>query len=254
MKAKYTIVIVDDLKMSIYLLEQALQSYNQIQIAGTATCSETAKHLIMSVRPDLLFLDVELADDNGFDFHQKIKDSIDWQMHIVIYSSHEKYMINAIRFSYFDFLKKPFEKNDLTAVLNHFFEEKRKATENLQIALPNTLLQDSKFMVATVTGTQILQFDQVLYIEYDKKNLRELWYIILVNQTRLALKCNSTAETIMKHSALFVQIYQRQIININYLSKIDGNKCILQKPYNNVKELIISRTFYKLLQQKIPMI
>jgi two-component system, LytTR family, response regulator len=254
MSAKYTVVIVDDLKMNIFFLEQALKSFNQIQIAGTASCSETAEQLIMTVRPDLLFLDVELADDNGFDFHQKIKDGIDWQMYIVIYSSHEKYMINAIRFSYFDFLKKPFEKIDLTAVMNHFFEEKRKNTEYLQIALPKTFLQDSKFMVATITGTQILQLDQVLYIEYDKKNLREQWYVVLVNKTRLTLKRNSTAETIMKYSTLFVQINQRQIININYLSKIEGNKCILQKPYNNDKDLIISRTFYKLLQQKIPMI
>ena len=59
-----TIIIDDDTTATICLVEK-LKKYNEIEVCGTATTGEIGMKLVREVRPDLLFLDVELPDYSG---------------------------------------------------------------------------------------------------------------------------------------------------------------------------------------------
>ena len=58
--------------------------------------------------PDLLFLDVELPDTLGLNLLSEIREDILWDMKVVFYTSYDKYLLQALRESAFDFLLKPF--------------------------------------------------------------------------------------------------------------------------------------------------
>jgi len=252
MDSKYKVVIVDDMTIGISYLKQSLKAYETIQITGTATNVETAEKLIFADHPDLLFLDVELDNQNGFEFYNGLKDRIDWRMYVIIYSNYDKYLKNALRYSFLDFLKKPFDKIELNAVMNHFFNKMTNKEDGIQKKLPESDFHPSPFMVQTITGSELFHENQIVYFEYENSDNHEQWSVVLTNQTNMILKRNTTAETIVNYSPSFVQINQRQIINISYLSRIDDKKCILHKMVNTGdKEFIITRTFQKLLHQKV---
>ena len=74
----------------------------------------------MELRPDLLFLDVELPDVLGLNLLSEMRDEVLWDMKVVFYTSYDKYLLQALRESAFDFLLKPFETGDLRVVIERY--------------------------------------------------------------------------------------------------------------------------------------
>jgi hypothetical protein len=76
-------------------------------------------------------------------------------------------------------------------------------------------LRPQSFMASTATGFQLLRRNQIVFFEYltNKKQ----WTVLLSNQTQLTLKRNTVAETILNYSSNFIQINQKQIINLDYI-------------------------------------
>lgn len=102
MKRIYNVVIIDDDQASIDNLVACLNSFQMLEIAGTARNGHLGKKIIAKNKPDLLFLDMELTDMSGIDMFNEIKNEIDWSMRVIIYSAHDKYMLQAFREVAFD--------------------------------------------------------------------------------------------------------------------------------------------------------
>ena len=117
-------VIVDDDDVSLENLDFSLRKDTRFQVEGVARNGKQGKKVITKVRPDLLFLDVEMPDMTGMELLQDIRDSISWNMKVVFYTAYDKYMIQAIRESAFDYLLKPFEEQDLQDILERFVRQK----------------------------------------------------------------------------------------------------------------------------------
>ena len=67
-------IIIDDEPLSVALLDSYLkQELPDIQILGTAETLGQARALLDSVKPDLIFLDVQLGRENGFDLLESIQ-------------------------------------------------------------------------------------------------------------------------------------------------------------------------------------
>jgi len=127
-----------------------------------------------------------------------------------------------------------------------------RAIKTAHKAFAGYLPRPQSFMTTTATGFQLLHMDQIVYFDYqaDKKQ----WVIMLADQTQLPLKRNTIAENILSYSPHFIQINQRQIINLDYLDRIDGRSCQLSIHPGNDYKLIISRSYLKGLQEKIEVI
>jgi len=69
---KYKVVIVDDERTAIDALRRELEPYREFEVKGIAGNGAKGKKMIMELHPDLLFLDVELPDTNGFELIDKI--------------------------------------------------------------------------------------------------------------------------------------------------------------------------------------
>ena len=117
---KYKVVIVDDERTAIDALRRELGAYQELEIKGTANNGAKGKKMIMELRPDLLFLDVELPDVLGLNLLSEMRDEVLWDMKVVFYTSYDKYLLQALRESAFDFLLKPFETGDLRVVIERY--------------------------------------------------------------------------------------------------------------------------------------
>ena len=208
--------------------------------------------VIMELNPDLLFLDVELPDTLGLNLLSEIREDILWDMKVVFYTSYDKYLLQALRESAFDFLLKPFEAEDLKVIMDRY----RKAMTSTSLPLLPSFAssisalmpQQGMFMISTVTGFKLLRLEEIGFFEYLKD--KRQWQVVLFNQTRLNLKRNTKAEDIISYSQAFVQISQSAIVNVNYLAMIDGKCCQLYPPFHDKNDLIISRSYLKELQER----
>lgn len=127
---KYKVVIVDDERSAIDALRHELEPYRDFEVKGIASNGTKGKKMIMELRPDLLFLDVELLDILGLNLLSEIRDDVLWDMKVVFYTSYDKYLLQALRESAFDFLLKPFESEDLKVIIDRY----RKAMSTSALA------------------------------------------------------------------------------------------------------------------------
>ena len=250
--------ICDDEEFFRNELKKFVSEYgNEMDVNMSIDLYDNAKELMnnlfsKSKEYDLLFLDVELPDTLGLNLLSEIREDILWDMKVVFYTSYDKYLLQALRESAFDFLLKPFEAEDLKVIMDRY----RKAMSSTSLPLLPSFAssisalmpQQGMFMISTVTGFKLLRLEEIGFFEYLKD--KRQWQVVLFNQTCLNLKRNTKAEDIISYSQAFVQISQSAIVNVNYLAMIDGKCCQLYPPFHDKNDLIISRSYLKELQER----
>lgn len=245
---RFRVVIVDDDDVSLENLDFSLRKDTRFQVEGVARNGKQGKKVITKVRPDLLFLDVEMPDMTGMELLQDIRDSISWNMKVVFYTAYDKYMIQAIRESAFDYLLKPFEEQDLQDILERFIRQKEADSRIVPYA-GTPLHAGQTFIVFTPTNDmRALRPAEIGFFRYCSE--RKQWEVILSQQPPLVLRRGMTAEQIIQYSPCFVQIHQSYIINIDYLMIIKDSKCLLYPPFDKVDEQLVSKKYKKELQDR----
>ncbi len=245
---KYSVVIVDDDDVSLENLSFELGKDDRFSLEGTARNGRLGRKTIARVQPDLLFLDVEMPDMTGMELLQEMRDSISWNMRVVFYTAYDKYMIQAIRESAFDYLLKPFTPQELQDILARFVKQAESRMRST--ALPDTAMkQGQTFIVLTpANDLRALRSSEVGFFRYCSD--RKQWEVVLSNQPPVILRRGITAGQLTMYSPSFVQIHQSYIINMDYLMIIKDTQCLLYPPFDRVTELFVSRKFKKELQDR----
>ncbi|WP_455587370.1 LytR/AlgR family response regulator transcription factor [Bacteroides sp.] len=247
MSAPTKVIIIDDDKPSVTVLVNELKAYQDVTIIATAFNSHNGEQAILKHKPQLIFLDIELPGINGLEFLAALRSKIDWEVNVIFYTSYEKYMLQALRMQAFDFLLKPVNKDDLLLAMNRYYLSRKNAQPSpiSSIHYPT----DKPLLITTITNDKIILRPQNIgYFRYNSE--RKLWEIVLDDFRHVILKHNTTAEVILNYGAEFIQTHKTYIININYLSMIQENTCIMLYPFNTVTELKVSKMYRKKLFDK----
>lgn len=243
----YKVIVVDDDEIAAEALAFALKKKSDFSFEGIARNARQGKKLIASVRPDLLFLDVEMPEMTGMELLRDIRDSIIWNMKVVFYTAYDKYMIEAIRESAFDYLLKPFQPQELELILHRFLQQMQGSQRSGFASMPSSI--GDTFMVYTPTNDmRVLRASEIGFFRYSSE--RKLWEVILSNDPPLTLRRGMTADAIIRNLPRCVQIHQSYIINMDYLMLIKDNRCQLYPPFDRVTELVVSKKFKKELQDR----
>ncbi|MFZ4547289.1 MAG: LytR/AlgR family response regulator transcription factor [Bacteroidales bacterium] len=253
---KYTVVIIDDEQICIDTIRHSIaEEYPDLLIVGVAHTPQAGRKIILEHRPDLLFIDVEMQGQTGLELLNTIRERITWSMQVVFHTAYEKYLLDALRASAFDFLLKPYSDDDFREAMSRFFKAviQAKADKSFEDTLSQLLPVNSVFIISTISGYQMVRIEQIVYFQY--QNSKRLWEIILADKTHHLLKRDTTANDILNNSSSLIQINQHQIINIHYLSTIEGRNCRLLPPFNvDIKLECISRKFMTKLEEKFKLI
>ena len=114
MKSIFKTVLIDDEPLAIKRLNRLLESHNDtIEIVGTAANGEEGLQLVNKLRPDLIFLDIEMPIMTGFD----MLGLLNYQPKIIFTTAFDNYAIKAFEENSVDYLLKPIEQDRLDKAL-----------------------------------------------------------------------------------------------------------------------------------------
>lgn len=243
------VVIVDDEPQSVLRLQTDLAVYDDFDVIATSSSPLSAKALVTSMQPDVLFLDVEMPEQTGFEVLQSIREEMPDRMEVVFYSAFDKYMLDALRASAFDFLLKPYQPEELELVVNRI-REKTMEHGDVTDLLPDFASSSKRTALLTISGLLMVKPEEVFCCTFDEDC--HLWHLRMVNGTRHKLRKQTTAMTILGISSCFAQVRQDCIINLDYLVSIENYtlRCIFAPPFDK-EEVLASRRYYKSVKEKL---
>ncbi len=241
-------IIVDDEPGCINRLLKDLTNYPYINVVDTALSGTEAKDTIIKQRPDLLFLDIEMPDADGIDLLREIYPYCNKEMCVVFYSAHNEHVVKAFRNSAFDFLLKPYLKDELELIMNRVKEKHRVGCLEFNDIIRQLSIYDKGFNVQTSTGVLRLRSYSVLYFKYENKK----WNLVMADQNRTTYELRSTtkAKDILELYSSFFRIDQSYIINLDYLLSVEKmRKCVMQPPFSDLN-FEVSLSNYSDLKKK----
>ncbi|WP_353719044.1 LytTR family DNA-binding domain-containing protein [Dyadobacter sp. 676] len=104
-------ILVDDERYNLDNLEILIGKYCPgVRICGTALDSREATGLLYSCRPDLVFLDIQMPGQNGFEWLQSLPDI---SFGVIFVTAFDQYAIRALRLAAIDYLLKPISIDEL---------------------------------------------------------------------------------------------------------------------------------------------
>lgn len=129
--------------------------------------------LIFKTKPDLVFLDVEPPDMQGSELLNLIRNEITWNMQVIFYTAYNKYMLDAIRESAFDYLMKPIDKEDLSKIIKRFLEkaeEQRLQTVPFHVLLRSLSPMEQMIIIPLPTSDlQFLRPENIGFFKYNSE-------------------------------------------------------------------------------------
>jgi two-component system LytT family response regulator len=201
MSNKIKSLIIDDDPFIRDLLQDKLQLYlPEIEVLATANSGTDGLQKIEQYQPDLIFLDVEMADMTGFEMLTQLTNI---PFKTIFITSYSHYAIKAIRFNALDYLVKPIDLGELKMAIQRYKENTTSKQENLQLALNNLKTEnviDHQLILQTQEGELRLAVKHIVRIEGE----RNYSYIYLTNRKKkLISKTLSDLEEMLEGKGFF---------------------------------------------------
>lgn len=194
----YTYIIIEDNKGAVANLRMALKSYSEFSEVGHAPNTQEGLRLLLSERPHLIFLDVELGDDNGFDFLEEISQFSLNPPFIIMTTDHDKYAREAVNKDVFYFLDKPIDPSELEIALNKF-----------QIHFPKL---QNQLIIKRSEGHFFIDYEDILYISSDNNYCN-----IHIVDSKPMLVSRTLKDIGATLPEAFIRIHRSYIVNSDYV-------------------------------------
>jgi len=115
------VVVVDDEELARDRLETLLSQQPDIQVVGTASDGRAAVEVIEREQPDLVFLDVQMPEMDGFEVVESLE--LERMPAVVFVTAHDAHALRAFEVHAIDFLVKPFDQTRFERALAHAREQ-----------------------------------------------------------------------------------------------------------------------------------
>src|SRR4051812_814682 len=210
-------IIVDDEPFCCEALETLLSRYcPQVEVINICHSANKALKIIAEQKPQLLFLDVEMPQMNGFELLQKLPGA---DFNLIFTTSYDQYAIKAIRFSALDYLLKPIDRDELQQAVEKAVSHKRDpiaaqlALLFQKVAHPTTNI--IKIALPTLEGLQMVTVDEIITCRSDRN------YTILHLKNKQKLVVSRTLKDIeeLLEDYPFIRVHHSCMVNINEINK-----------------------------------
>src|SRR5258707_13984573 len=128
MSTKTTCLIVDDEKLARELLTEYLEPFPEIEVLGEASNGSDAVTQIDKLKPELLFLDVQMPGMTGFD----VLDDINHEPYVIFVTAYDQYAIQAFEKNAVDYLLKPLDQERFRQAVDRALKRKKAETGNIE--------------------------------------------------------------------------------------------------------------------------
>jgi two-component system LytT family response regulator len=241
-------LIIDDEQLARTLIRNYLKDYPTVHIIGECENGFEGARMIADLKPDLVFLDIQMPKLTGFEMLELIEDPPE----IIFITAHNDFAIRAFELNAVDYLLKPYSKERLISAI-------QKATERIQSNSKegdlkiNQLLQQpltqkiERIVVKTGTKIKVIPIDKIVYFESQDD------YIMIHTEEGKHLKQGT-----MKYyednldDSKFIRVHRSYIVRIDQVVQLEpyAKDSYIVKLKNGIS-LKISRSGLKTLKEKL---
>jgi two-component system, LytTR family, response regulator len=223
-------IIIDDDNRDEKILEILLHKYcaQEISLIGAAGNITAAYQLILESKPDLIFLDVELGNETGFDLLSKFTY---YSFNVVFVTAYDKYAVRAIKFSALDYILKPVNLDELVKAVQKATKVEsisiEKEIRNLLKTIARPGNKTNQIAIPTLNGFQLLPVEEIIYCEAKK----EYTLIHCVDQTTLYSSINLGEYEDLLQEYSFLRVHHSYVVNKQHAKqyiKGEGGELLLR--------------------------
>lgn len=210
-------IIVDDEKNARFSLNYLINTYcdQKVKIVFMAESVKEALMAINDYKPDIVFLDIQMKGETGFDFLNQLE-NIDFA--IIFTTAFNQYAIHAIKFSALDYLLKPIDITELQNAIDKVLLKTTQTKLQYQNYVKNNSMGDSdsmKLAISTTNGLEFITVKNIIYCKADKGYT----FFYLKNKDKLISSKNLKhfEEILIEHN--FFRIHKSSLINLKEINK-----------------------------------
>jgi len=212
-------IIIDDEVHCIETLSLLLREYcPDVEVVDHCKSATSGLTAITKHKPDLLFLDIEMPNMNGFEMLEQFSEI---PFSIIFTTSYDQYAIKAIRFSALDYLLKPIDPNELVGAVHKVRSRKNgPSTEQFHMLIDRIQSKEqgfSKIAVPTSDGFELFPTDQIISCEADDNYTN-----FNIKNRKKIVACRSLKEVeeqLTNGYTYFIRVHHSYLVNLNEVSK-----------------------------------
>ncbi len=245
---KINCLIIDDEPLARELLKEFLEQHGDLTLMGECSKGTEAVDKIDELKPDLIFLDVQMPGMNGFD----VLDEITHDPFVIFTTAYDQYAIKAFEKNAVDYLLKPIDYERFKLAVDRAITRMNTEQNNVGELLRNMKTEnrtsyDSHIFVQKSEKLINLPVEEIEHLEASGD------YTILTTKNDQFVSSSGIGklEEILNPD-IFIRVHRSTIININCLKEIEKhfNGGMIVK-MNNGKTFPVSRTYAKLIRRKV---
>ncbi|WP_026564492.1 LytR/AlgR family response regulator transcription factor [Bacillus sp. UNC41MFS5] len=239
--------VVDDEPLARDELAYLLKRSKQIEIVGESDCVESAIEKISNLDLDVIFLDIQLADESGIEIAAHIN-RLNHPPFIVFATAFDEYALQAFELNAIDYILKPFEEKRVLQTIDKLY----KLIENQKQAIPfssqkhNLGNERSEKLAITIDEKiVIVNISDILYIGTNEGRT-----VIAIENTKYSVSDSLvTFERKLQHSSI-IRVHRAYLVNVDAIVEIEP---WFNSTYNIImkdgEKVPVSRTYTKELKQ-----
>ncbi|MFJ8245391.1 LytR/AlgR family response regulator transcription factor [Peribacillus asahii] len=236
--------IVDDEPLARDELKYLLIRSKQVEVVGEADGLEQAIIDIPAQEPDLVFLDIELAEDNGLQLAKQLH-ALKKTPAIVFATAYDEYALEAFELNALDYLLKPFDEQRVHQMLDKITKLQKIGEQDIPPSSKVPINKTGKIAILVEERIILLDATSILFVESSEGKC-------MIKTKDDAFKVSEALVALEKklQDSSFMRVHRSYIVNIHYISEI-------QPWFNSTYNLImndgsnvpVSRTYIKELKQ-----
>ncbi len=225
-------IIIDDEQNARENLKIILNDFcPDLSVVGEAGSADEARGLMKDLKPDLLFLDINMPKEDGFEFLDSLENK---NISVIFVTAHNQFAMKALKIGAIDYIEKPIDIEELQVAVRKVIDSFSELSSTTDFGIIKQLLKEYKeeskaktIAIPTLSGYEIIQAKEIVNLEADESYTK----IFLQN----GKKCVSSM-TIAKYekvldSSTFFRVHKSHIVNIRYhlkeFNRHEGNVVIM---------------------------
>lgn len=227
-------LIIDDEENSRAALKGKLELFcPDIRPISEAGDIDSGINGIVAGKPDVLFLDVKLAGETGFELLERVRqEEINWNGDVIFTTAHDEFALKAIKFSALDYLLKPIDPEELVKAVRKVQQKNlvEPSSPGISVLLENfrsATESPKKIVIPSSDGMHIIKVSDILRCESSSNYTQ---FVLRAGKNLLASKTLKEFDNMLADHN-FERIHKSHLVNMNYVKRYvqsDGGYVIME--------------------------
>jgi len=215
------VLVIDDEKPTRDFIKRLIDSYHfGVEVFTDGENVETGVEAIHRLQPDLVILDIQMPDGNGFDVLKSIPVK---NFEVIFITAFQEYAVQAIKFSALDYILKPIDSEELKQAIDNALNVITRKTDESQLnVLQHNMQLNSKrkLVLKTQESVHIVEIDDIIRCESDKN-----YTLFFFNNSKKILVSRTLKDfDVLLAGLTFFRAQQSHLINLNYVERYNRHE------------------------------